>query len=288
MELEFAVRDTGIGIPDAKLTRIFEAFEQVDTTLTRRFGGTGLGLAICRKLTELMHGRIWVESRLGQGSTFHFTGRFSLATGGTAGGARRGPVGGTRVLVVDDNQTTRRILSEMLVGWEMSATSAASAWEALQLVGRGPCRGENPYQLLLTDVHMPDVDGLTLVESVRKNAACGDLPIVLLTSTHVQDELEKCERLRVAGHVTKPVKQSDLLEAITSALHRNGGRSDRAGGGRSTGARLPRLRILLAEDSLMNQKLVLGLLGADHDVTVASDGRQAVSLVGAGGRMMSC
>ncbi len=276
VELEFAVRDTGIGIPDAKLTRIFEAFEQVDTTLTRRFGGTGLGLAICRKLTELMHGRIWVESRLGQGSTFHFTGRFPLPPMEPQAAHDGLAVGGTRVLVVDDNQTTRRILSEMLAGWELSATSAASAWEALQLLEEA-LAGENPYQLLLTDVHMPDVDGLTLVESVRKNAACGDLPIVLLTSTHVQDELEKCERLRVAGHVAKPVKQSDLLEAITLALRGTVG-------GATTptvsldGCPLPRLRILLAEDSLMNQKLVLGLLGADHDVTVASDGRQAVSL----------
>jgi CheY-like chemotaxis protein len=159
----------------------------------------------------------------------------------------------------------------------MTATAAASALEALQLVEEGVAAG-TPYQLLLTDVHMPDVDGLTLVESVRNNAACDDLPIVLLTSTHVQDELEKCEQLRVAGHVAKPVKQSDLLEAITSALHGTAGGAV-APALNLDACPLPRLRILLAEDSLMNQKLVLGLLGAEHDVTVASDGRQAVNLV---------
>ena len=127
---------------------------------------------------------------------------------------------------------------------------------------------EAPFQLLLTDVHMPDVDGFTLVETIRENPATADLPVILLTSTHVHEELDQCERLRIAAHVAKPVKQSDLLEAITSSLSR--GRVRRLRSRRWTVLPpLPRLRILLAEDSVMNQKLALGLLGADHDVTVA-------------------
>jgi two-component system, sensor histidine kinase and response regulator len=277
VELEFAVRDTGIGIPDAKLSRIFEAFEQVDTTLTRRFGGTGLGLAICRKLTELMGGKIWVESRLGQGSTFYFTTRFPFVPEAPASQTSASMVG-ARVLIVDDNQTTRRILTDMLSSWEMVPTGVSRAREAIDLLER-ESRSETPFQLLLTDVHMPDVDGFTLVETIRENPATMELPVILLTSTHVQEELDQCERLRVTSHVAKPVKQSDLLEAITSSLCRARGTERAVVSAMDSAPPLPRLRILLAEDSIMNQKLALGLLGADHDVTVASDGRQAVNLV---------
>ncbi|MHB8971117.1 MAG: response regulator [Pirellulaceae bacterium] len=276
VELEFAVRDTGIGIPDAKLSRIFEAFEQVDTTLTRRFGGTGLGLAICRKLTGLMGGRIWVESRLGQGSTFHFTTRFPFGPDESSPNGTSPHMPGTRILIVDDNQTTRRVLTDMLCSWEMVPTSVAQAREALDLLAR-ESRSEAPFQLLLTDVHMPDIDGFTLVEAIRENPATADLPVILLTSTHVHEELDQCERLRIAAHVAKPIKQSDLLEAITSSLSRGSVRP--AESALDSLPPLPRLRILLAEDSVMNQKLALGLLGADHDVTVAMDGRQAVNWV---------
>jgi two-component system, sensor histidine kinase and response regulator len=278
VQLEFSVRDTGIGIPDGKLSGIFEAFEQVDTTLTRRFGGTGLGLAICRKLTELMGGKIWVESRLGLGSVFHFTARFPYMAEDAASTHASPTLVGTRVLVVDDNETTRRILAEMLSNWEIVATTVARARDALELLEQHS-RTETPFQLLVTDVHMPDVDGLTLVETIRENPDTAHLPAILLTSTHLQDESDQCERLRVAAQVAKPVKQSDLLDAVTAALGRAGKWQERgAEPSLATVVQLPRLRILLAEDSLMNQKLALGLLEADHDVTVATDGRQAVAL----------
>ena len=166
------MRDTGIGIPDAKLSRIFEAFEQVDTTLTRRFGGTGLGLAICRKLTELMGGRIWVESRLGQGSTFHFTARFPVR----AGGRRRAHDVPRRwrahaCLIVDDNQTTRRILSEMLCSWDIVRHRRAAGAGSHRVAGRVQSLRTRPFNCCSTDVHMPDVDGFTLVETMRENPA---------------------------------------------------------------------------------------------------------------------
>ena len=160
----------------------------------------------------------------------------------------------------------------------MVPTGVSRAREAIDLLER-ESRSETPFQLLLTDVHMPDVDGFTLVETIRENPATTELPVILLTSTHVQEELDQCERLRVTSHVAKPVKQSDLLEAITSSLCRVRGTERAVVSAMDSAPPLPRLRILLAEDSIMNQKLALGLLGADHDVTVASDGRQAVNLV---------
>jgi CheY-like chemotaxis protein len=276
--LEFAVRDTGIGIPEDQLTRIFEAFEQVDSTLTRRFGGTGLGLAICRKLIELMGGRIWAESCLGAGSTFRFTCRFPYHTEPRMAGQAAALVPGTRVLIVDDHATTRRILTEMLASWDMVPTAVARARDALELLeqARPPAP---PFQLVITDVNMPDVDGFTLVETIRSHPATATLPVVLLTSTHLNDEAAQCDRLQITAQVSKPVKQSDLLDAIAVAMQ---GAVPALGVppeplGRA--APLPRLRILLAEDSLMNQRLALGLLGADHDVTVAGDGHEALKLV---------
>jgi len=279
VEIEFAVRDTGIGIPPEKMEGIFEAFEQVDTTLTRRFGGTGLGLAICRRLTELMHGRIWVESVPDEGSLFHFTGRFPYTIGATDYQAAI-PVAiqGTRVLLVEDNETSRRILTEMLASWELVPTAVSRAREALQLLGRsGP---EVPdYELLVTDINMPDMDGLTLVEQLRERPRWRHLPVVLLSSAHVRNEFEQCERLNVSAQVAKPIKQSDLLDAITRAVGSQQGARRYAATDREAHRLVRRQRILLAEDSLMNQRLVLGLLQNDHDVTVVGDGQSAVQQV---------
>ncbi len=279
VELEFVVQDTGIGIPEAKLASIFEAFEQVDTTLTRRFGGTGLGLAICRKLTQLMGGRIWVESQVGRGSRFYFTARFPYCISGDEL-QETIPVQlqGVRVLVVDDNDTSRRILSDMLCSWELVPTAVSRAREALAILQpeSGP---PTSFELLLADLGMPDMDGLTLVEQLREDPHWSDLPVILLTSTHVANEGEQCERLQVTGQVAKPVKQSDLLDAVTRAIGSRQLRQRQSSSVPQAAAPLPRLRILLAEDSLMNQKLALGLLEKDHDVTVVADGQAAVERV---------
>ncbi len=283
VELEFSVRDTGIGIPEAKLANIFEAFEQVDTTLTRRFGGTGLGLAICRKLTELMGGRIWVKSTLGQGSVFYFTGRFPYSIGADEPqNAVPVELRGIRALVVDDNDTSCRILTEMLRSWDLIPTPVSRARAALDTL-RATRDGDPAFDLLVTDVSMPDMDGFTLVEQLREDPQWHNLPVVLLTSTEIQNENEQCKRLQVSVQVAKPVKQSDLLDAITRAIGTRHDTSPRSATTLSDNAQkqLPRWQILLAEDSLMNQKLALGLLQGDHDVTVVSDGQAAVDLVAA-------
>ena len=279
VELEFAVRDTGIGIPKGKLESIFEAFEQVDTTLTREFGGTGLGLAICRKLTELMGGRIWVESQVGQGSVFYFTGRFPYTIGlDDLQDTIPVELQGVSVLVVDDHTTSRRILTDMLQSWEMLPTAVGRAREALSRLQHAKCTGAN-YELLLADITMPDLDGFTLVEQLREDPHWRDLPVILLSSTHVANEVEQCERLQVAAPVAKPVKQSDLLDAITRAIGALRSRANGLAAAPLETSTLPRLRILLAEDSLLNQKLALGLLGKDHDVTLVADGQAAVEQV---------
>ena len=283
VELLFAVRDTGIGIPEAKLANIFKAFEQVDTTLTRRFGGTGLGLAICRKLTELMNGRIWVESTPGQGSLFQFTCRFPYTIG--AGDLQEkipAELQGIRALVVDDNDTSRRILTEMLQSWQLTATPVARAREALDTL-RDIDDSSTPFDLIVTDVRMPDMDGFALVDRLREDPRWRELPVVLLTSSQVQNQFEQRRQRYALAQVAKPVKQSDLLNAITRAVGTRSHERVRPSTSSSdrTGSQLPRLRILLAEDSLMNQKLVLGLLQGRHDVTVVSDGQAAVDSVAA-------
>ena len=278
--LHFAVSDTGIGIAREKLDAVFEAFEQADTTTTRRFGGTGLGLAISARLVSLMGGRIWVESRLGEGSVFHFTARFQPAPEeeSTAGrDARYAVLQGTPVLVVDDNATNRLILEETLRNWGMRPQTASSADEALARMRRAQEIGE-PFPLVLTDVHMPDRDGFDLVETVRGDLQIGSTIIMMLTSGDQPGDIARCEQMGVACYLLKPVKQSELYDAIALAL---GLRSEKEEGAEAP-SELSRpsrpLRILLAEDSLVNQKLALGLLEKrGHAVTVANNGREAIA-----------
>lgn len=278
--LHFLVSDTGLGIPTDKHASIFEAFEQVDNSTTRRYGGTGLGLAISTRLVALMGGRIWVESQLGEGSKFHFTARFGLAPQEALPTAPRvAPrIEGIRVLVVDDNATNRRILEEMLVNWQMETTSASGAVEALDTIRRAE-KSNRPFSLVLSDMHMPDVDGFALAEQIRQDPSLHGTIIMMLTSGDRAGDRQRSEELGIASYLIKPIKQSELFDAMTKALETAEIATMKPAPAAADPAGPPRpLKVLLAEDSVVNQKLAVGLLSAKgHQVTVVNNGRDAVT-----------
>lgn len=223
--LHFCVRDTGIGIPMEKQKLIFGAFEQADASTTRRYGGTGLGLAITSHLVRLMGGRIWVDSASDQGSTFHFTGRFGLGRGsGAARWAEFARLRNLPALVVDDNLTNRHIMVEVLRRWKMIPAEAEGGQQALELLERSK-RTRNPYAVILLDSQMPDVDGFTVAEFVKRDPELAGAVVLILTSGGRPGEAGRCRQLGIAAYLLKPVKQSELLEAILLAFGMPGGMS---------------------------------------------------------------
>jgi len=280
VELHFTVRDTGVGVPEEKRAVIFEAFEQADTSTTRRFSGTGLGLAISARLVERMNGRIWLDTKPAGGSTFHFTAWFDRAPEAAEVPApvRATTVRDTRVLVVDDSVTNCRILEEMLRNWQMKPTVAHRAAEALGLL-RGAASAGEPFELVITDANMPEEDGFGLAQRIQEDPAIRSTMIMMLTSGDRSGDLARCEQLGVAACLLKPVKQSELLDAILLALGVRGPEDEAEMAALAPDARLGPLRILLAEDSLVNQKVVVGLLERHgHEVAVTGNGHQAVEL----------
>jgi PAS domain S-box-containing protein len=279
--LHFTVSDTGIGIPAEKHEAVFGMFEQADSSTTRRHGGTGLGLAIAARLVGLMGGRLWLESEVGRGSRFHFTIRLGRAAEQQPEQVETEPVclHGMRVLVVDDNATNRRILDEVLASWRMDPTSVETAAEALEKIGKAEQAGQ-PYQLVITDAHMPEVDGFSLAGGIREKHNNEEPVIMMLTSGDRPSDVAECERLGIASYLLKPIKQSELLEAIQLALGLVGPRGPQFGAAEAHCCKARSMRILLAEDSLVNQQLAVALLsGEGHEVTVANNGREAVAAV---------
>ncbi len=275
--LHFSVRDTGIGIPDDKQASVFQAFEQVDGSLTRRHGGSGLGLAISTRLVEQMGGRMRLESRVGQGSIFHFEARFGVVEV-EPDEIRRVDLSSLhdlKVLVVDDNDTNRLILQEMLASWGMLPTVASRAREGLHMM-REALREHRPFRLVLSDTHMPEMDGFMLAEQIGKDPKIGQTAIILLTSGDRPEDMERCEQSGIAAYLLKPVKQSELFDAIVEALEiTHEGETAEALMSHHPKLTTPR-RILLAEDSVVNQKLAVALLERfGHKVTVANNGREA-------------
>ena len=272
--LRCTVRDTGIGIPENKRWEIFGAFVQADASTTRRYGGTGLGLTISSQLVEMMGGRLWLESEPGKGSRFHFVARFRVYDGETVP-APSFELRSLRTLVVDDNATNRMIVAEVLDSWQMSAAVADSAQTALDMLRQAAERGQ-PFQLVLTDAAMPDVDGFTLAEQIANVYRTNTPKVILLTSAGSAALRGRRAKLFAAA-LAKPVKQSDLLDAIVTAFAaapapRRGRAKDQQRQTSKSG-----LRVLVAEDNATNQKLVSAMLDQHgHSVTLVGNGRLAV------------
>lgn len=277
--LHFQVRDTGIGIPPDKLGQIFEAFTQVDRSTTRKYGGTGLGLAISTQLTTMMDGRIWAQSELGKGSTFHFTASFGIGKGLSAPSAGEPfNLHGLPVLVVDDNATNRTVLEEMVCTWGMRPSTVDGGRAALAALAAAAERGE-PFSLVLLDCHMPEMDGFELAHRIQHHPDITGTTLVMLTSAGDSEDMNRCRDLGIHAYLMKPVKQSELLTTIQRALGAGCHREDKVAEPRVVAVAVKQrpLRILLAEDNLVNQKLVVTLLEKQgHQVTVVGNGRDAV------------
>jgi len=313
--LHVTVSDTGIGIPVEKQATIFEAFTQADSTTTRRFGGTGLGLTITARLVGLMGGRIWVESQPGEGSRFHFTLPVGSprAAPGKAAALPAAELRGMPALVVDDNATNRRILEDALRGWGMRPVLAEGGVAALRALEEARARGA-AFPLVLLDGQMPGMDGFEVADRIRRRPELAQATIMLLSSLGQRGDAKRCRELGVAAYLSKPIRQSVLLEAVLTALALHSGSPEPTGlvtrhslregqdpqgagadrgrdplfmddfdAGRTAGRAVPTarpLRVLVAEDNRVNQALISRLLERlGHSVMLCVDGRQAVAAV---------
>ena len=284
--LHFAIKDTGVGIPADKLRKIFEPFSQADGSTSRKYGGTGLGLTICVKLVEMMKGRIWVESEVGKGATFHFTATFNIQDKPSP---RLAPIKPEQLqdlhaLIVDDNFTNRRILIGMLTRWGMRPTAVESGLAAMKELQMAKSTGIL-FSLVLLDSQMPDMDGFVLAELIQKDPGLGRMDIVMLTSAGQFGDAARCRELGICGYLVKPFHQAELLEAICQTINKTG----------APAKDLPlvtrhtlredehRPRVLLAEDNLVNQTLAVRLLEKrGYLVKVTGDGKAAVEAVETG------
>ncbi len=279
--LRFAVVDTGIGIAEEHCSKIFQEFEQADASTTRRFGGTGLGLAISARLVQLMQGHIWVESEIGKGSKFLF--ELPLEIDNTQHVAKRFEsqvnIHGVRVLIVDDNATNRRILKDMLTNWGMKPVTTSGGEHALQTLADANEENDS-FKVLISDVNMPNLDGLMLAKAVVDRDLLAPASVIMLTSGARPNDAAKLQSLGITQHLIKPAKQSEMYDAVVSSLSAIGITTpspqvnpDSTG---TTGS-FSELQILLAEDNIVNQKLALGILEKlGHRVTVANNGKEAL------------
>ncbi len=285
--LRFAVTDTGIGIPPDKQAKVFRAFEQEDTSTTRKYGGTGLGLTIAARLVGLLGGSIGVESEPGRGSTFSFTARFRPGHAPADGLLSESsfPLQGLPVLIVDDNATNRRVVEEWLRGDEMDPSAVGDGVTAMDALWHGVAQG-HPYSLVLLDGRMPDIDGLALASKIRQRKELSATRIILLTSGDRPGELARARQLGIAASLLKPLQRSELMETILWVMGHEDKREQRPDGPgvvrtpAAEGVRGLALRILVAEDNDFNRDLLEYMLaGQGLSATMAVDGRETLRLL---------
>jgi len=282
--VHFSVRDSGIGMTEEQQSKLFQSFSQAEASTTRKYGGTGLGLAISKKLTELMDGEIWVESEAGVGSNFHFTARFGKQVGKQS--ARRSvatELGSLHVLVVDDNATSREILSEILAGFGLQVDQTGAGETAIALLEEAD---ENePYELVLMDWKMPGMDGIETTRTIQSNNSLTHIPTVIMVTAYGREEAtHAAKEVNIAGFLTKPVNPSSLLDSIMLAMghevlsdpafHRPQQEASEAIG------KLGGAKVLLVEDNEINQELALELLLNNGLIAkVANNGQEALDIL---------
>jgi two-component system sensor histidine kinase/response regulator len=280
VSLHFSVKDTGVGVPAEQQEKIFEPFSQADGSMTRKYGGTGLGLTICGRLVAMMGGRIWVESQPGAGSTFHFTARLGVQATVPEPVTPLHPaqLRDLPVLIVDDNSTNRRVLTEMLSRWGMQTVAVEGGEAALRALEAAK-NEDRPFALILLDGHMPEIDGFTLAQQIQDHPDLVRTTIMMLTSADQLGDATRCRKLGISAYLVKPVRQSELLDIICRSLQRlphervlalrtqNGPKGV-----------MGRPKVLVAEDNLVNQILARRLLEkCGYSVAVAGDGRAALA-----------
>lgn len=289
VELKFSIKDTGIGIARNEMKYLFKSFSQVDGSYTRKYGGTGLGLAISKQLVELMRGTIWVESKKGEGSTFYFTAVFELDREAVQE-SRTGveDLKDLEVLVVDDNKTNRIILRNMLKEWDVSVALAEGAEEGLAILKKRSITNR-PIELILLDAQMPEINGFTLVERIKNDPMLNKATIMMLTSSSLRGDAARCRELGISAYLIKPVKKSELYEAIVCTLNQAKeekklvtrhtiNEKDINGGKQGLPDKKERvLNILLAEDNYINRKFAATLLEKrGWRVAAVQNGREAL------------
>ncbi len=284
----FEVNDTGIGIPENRLDRLFDSFTQADASTTRRYGGTGLGLSISKQLAEMMDGEIGAASEEGKGSTFWFTARFDICgEPPETGPARVEELRGIRILVVDDNASNRQVFTEYLKAWECRCEEASGSREALDKLFSAQRSGD-PFRIAIVNTRAPDMDGEALGRSIQARSALGDTALILAAPAGRREEAARSRESGFSAWLTRPVKKARLLDVVEEALGLAPGTARTAVAPVTTRSRLeddglngkkatPSLRVLLAEDNKMNQKVAVKMLKSlGCEILVANNGREAV------------
>jgi signal transduction histidine kinase/DNA-binding response OmpR family regulator len=283
--VRFNIRDTGIGIPEDKISSLFESFHQVDASTSRKFGGTGLGLAISKRLAELMNGRIGVESIEGQGSNFWFTAVFDKCSPQDRGEMPPlADISGVRVLAVDDNAVNRIVIAEQMRSWGVRHAEAEGALKAMEMLHAAHAAGD-PFRVVITDMQMPGMDGEALAGAIKADPALKDTLLVMLTSIGMRGDSKRLASLGFAAYLTKPVRMVQLHDCIAavlggSSLHEKDHEGTIITRHRLREAARRNLRILLVEDNKVNKMVALGILGKlGFSADIADNGQQAIKML---------